>query len=93
MVAHVCHPSTREAEAGESRLRGQPELHRGDPIINTTPQLKSKCAHAHEAFVRILCSAALLAVMAIPVTSGLPLLDTRDEGNRGAHRGTPAALD
>jgi hypothetical protein len=28
MVVHPCHPSTREAEAKECGVRGQPELHR-----------------------------------------------------------------
>jgi hypothetical protein len=28
MVVHVCNPNTKEAEAGESQVQGQPGLHR-----------------------------------------------------------------
>lgn len=69
MVAHVCHPRTGDAEAGEVPVRGQPELHGGDPVINTTPQPKSECAHARAGFCERLCPAALLAMTAIPATS------------------------
>jgi hypothetical protein len=27
VVEHTCNPSTQEAEAGESRVQGEPELH------------------------------------------------------------------
>jgi hypothetical protein len=40
MMAHICDPSTREAERGGSRVQGQPGLHSETMFQNKTKQIK-----------------------------------------------------
>lgn len=88
VVAHVCHPNTKADPEFEASL----SYTRETLVSIPRPESKVSVRMLMQAFVS-LCPAALLAITAIPTTSGLPLLDTKDEGNRRAHQGTPTAQE